>query len=656
MSFQHSKYYQQVIDLINKSEFNKAKTILENNKNEYSKDFFFYTTFGYVNDILKEYNDSEANYIRALELNNDFYDARFNLAVLYYRLKNYLKSENLFRELIKKNNKDYLSYYNLGLILFEKRDFLNSIITFRKVCDLNPKFWAAYHHLAQAYEEVKEYNLSVINYENAIKLAEDNAGLSFNNIGNVYSKIKKHNLAYKFFLKSLKYKLDKSLVYNNLAILLLEIGSIEKSILYFKKAVNFNSKNLKIQSRFIATSLYSKKHKDFYKEYILIFSKLTNDFTKNTKNFFYDINIKKLKVGFLSSDFKKHPIGYFLLDHLEKIKKNDLELHAYSNVDIKDNYTDSISKKFDYWTDVKEVSDEELILKIKNDNINILLDLSGHTGDNRINIFFSKPAPVQISWASYLASTGIKEINYILGDPYVTPIIDQNHYTEKIWQLKSIWCCLSVSDLNNLDPATETPALKNGYVTFGSFSNANKINQEVLITWSKILKNISNSILILKSFEFKQIEQIQRIKNFFSKNNIDLKRIVIEEPSERIDLLKAYNKIDIVLDTFPYSGGTTSFEASWMCVPLLTLKGNNFISKCGESINSNLNMKDWIARDTDDYINKCIFFSKNFKELDLVRDKLKLYSRSSVLFDSNKFSLEFADSLKEIWKVYLENR
>ena len=159
MSFQHSKYYQQVIDLINKSEFNKAKTILENNKNEYSKDFFFYTTFGYVNDILKEYNESEANYIRALELNNDFYDARFNLAVLYYRLKNYLKSENLFRELIKKNNKDYLSYYNLGLILFEKRDFLNSIITFRKVCDLNPKFWAAYHHLAQAYEEVKEYNL-----------------------------------------------------------------------------------------------------------------------------------------------------------------------------------------------------------------------------------------------------------------------------------------------------------------------------------------------------------------------------------------------------------------------------------------------------------------------------------------------------------------
>ncbi len=656
MSFQHSKYYQQVIDLINKSEFNKAKTILENNKNEYSKDFFFYTTFGYVNDILKEYNESEANYIRALELNNDFYDARFNLAVLYYRLKNYLKSENLFRELIKKNNKDYLSYYNLGLILFEKRDFLNSIITFRKVCDLNPKFWAAYHHLGQAYEEVKEYNLSVINYENAIKLAEDNAGLSFNNIGNVYSKMKKHNLAYKCFLKSLKYKLDKSLVYNNLATLLLEIGSIEKSILYFKKAVNFNSKNLKIQSRFIATSLYSKKHKDFYKEYILIFSKLSNDFTKNIKNFFYDKNIKKLKVGFLSSDFKKHPVGYFLLDHLEKIKKNDLELHAYSNVDIKDNYTDSISKKFDYWTDVKEVSDEELILKIKNDNINILLDLSGHTGDNRINIFFSKPAPVQISWASYLASTGIKEINYILGDPHVTPIIDQNQYTEKIWQLKSIWCCLSVSDLNNLDLATETPALKNGYITFGSFSNANKINYEVLDTWSKILKNISNSILILKSFEFKQIEQTQRIKNFFSKNNIDLKRIVIEEPSERIDLLKTYNKIDIVLDTFPYSGGTTSFEASWMCVPLLTLKGNNFVSKCGESINSNLNMKDWIARDTDDYINKCIFFSKNFKELDLVKDKLKLYSRSSVLFDSNKFSLEFADCLKEIWKVYLENR
>lgn len=656
LTFQKSKYYQETISLINDSEFKKAKIILEDNKNKFLSDCLFFTTLAYINDQLEEYKDSESNYLKALNLDHNFYDAKFNLAALYYKLKNYSKSENLFKELIKLNSRDYLSFYNLGLILFERKDYKGSIIIFKNVCELNSKFWPAYHHLAQTYEEIEQYNLSIINYENAIKFGNNNAGISYNNLGNVYLKLKNFDLAYINFLKSLKYKLDKSLVYNNLAILLLETASVEKAILYLKKAVNFNPKNSKIQSRLIATSLYSSKHKKFYAKYISDFDKFLN-YSKNiNKTFSYNKNLTRLKVGFLSSDFKEHPVSYFLLDHLENIKKNDLELFAYSNLNSKDYYTYKISKKFDHWTEVKELSDQELVSKIKNDNINILIDLAGHTGDNRINIFFQKPAPVQVSWASYLASTGINEIDYIFGDPYVTPLVDQKKYIEKIWQLKNIWCCLSVKDLNNIDLSKQTPAITNNYITFGSFSNANKITFEVLSVWSKILKSVPKSKLILKSFEYQQTKQSERIFNFFKKFDIDLSRIIIEKSSERIDLLKTYNKLDIVLDTFPYSGGTTSFEASWMCVPIITLKGDTFVSKCGESINSNLNMKDWIANSKDEYVEKCINFSKDFKELDLVRNKLKLYSRSSVLFDSNSFSLEFSDSLKKIWKVYLQNK
>jgi tetratricopeptide (TPR) repeat protein len=654
LTFEKSIYYQDIINLINVSEFKKAKIILEDNKNKFLDDCLFFTTLGYLHDHLQEYEDSEINYIKALHLKSNFYDAKFNLAVLYYKLKNYLKSENLFRELIESNSKDYLSFYNLGLVLFEKKDYKNSIIIFKNVCELNYKFWPAYHHLARTYEEIEEYNLAIINYENAIKFGNINAGISYNNVGNIYLKLKKYNLAYTNFLRSLKFKLDKSLVYNNLAVLLLETGSVEKAILYFKKAVNFNPNNLKFQSRLIATSLYSAKHKNFYAKYISDYGKFLNDSKNTVKEFSYSKNLKKIKVGFLSSDFKEHPVSYFLLDHLENIKKNDFELFAYSNLNSKDDYTYKISKKFDHWIEVKELSDKELISRIKNDNINILIDLSGHTGDNRTNIFFQRPAPVQISWASYLASTGINKIDYIFGDPYVTPLTDQKKYTEKIWQLKNIWCCLSVRDLNNLSLVAQTPAIKNNYITFGSFSNANKINFEVLSAWSRILKSIPKSKIFLKSFEYQQIKQTERIINFFKNHDIDLSRIITEEPSERFDLLKTYNKLDIVLDTFPYSGGTTSFEASWMCVPILTLKGDIFVSKCGESINSNLNMQDWIATTIDEYVEKCVNFSKNFQELDSVRNKLKLYSRNSFLFNSNAFSLEFSHSLKKIWKIYLE--
>ena len=316
MTLQNSEYYQKIINLINESEFKKAKIILEDNKNKFLNDCLFFTTLAYINDQLEEYNDSESNYKKALDLDSNFYDAKFNLAVLYCKLRDYLKSENLFKELIKLNSKDYLSFYNLGLILFEKKDYKNSIIFFNNVCALNSKFWPAYHHLAQAYEEIEQYNLSIINYENAIKFGNSNAGISYNNLGNVYLKLKKYNLSYINFLKSLKYKLDKSLVYNNLAILLLEKASVEKAILYFKKAVNSNPKNSKIQSRLIATSLYSPKHKNFYAKYISDYEKFLNNFKNITKTFSYNKDLYKIKVGFLSSDFKEHPVSYFLFDHL----------------------------------------------------------------------------------------------------------------------------------------------------------------------------------------------------------------------------------------------------------------------------------------------------------------------------------------------------
>jgi predicted O-linked N-acetylglucosamine transferase (SPINDLY family) len=357
----------------------------------------------------------------------------------------------------------------------------------------------------------------------------------------------------------------------------------------------------------------------------------------------------------LSADFKRHPVGYFLLDHLDNFKKFGLELFGYSNLEEKfsDDYTKKISIKFNSWNNIKFFSDEDLVLKIKNDRINILIDLSGHTGDNRINIFKIRAAPIQINWAAYLASTGIKEMDYILGDRYVTPISDQHKYSENIIQLEKIWCCLSVSDLKSLKLAIHTPAIKNKYITFGSFANANKINKKVLKTWLKILINIPNSKLLLKSFEFKINNQIDRIESFFLRNNINKNRIIIEKPSDRLELLNSYNNIDIVLDTFPYSGGTTSFEASWMCVPILTIKGNYFISKCGESINSNLNMKDWITNNLEDYVAKCILFSKDFEILDKIKNKLILNSRNSNLFNSEKFSEEFSKTLKFAWNRFI---
>jgi predicted O-linked N-acetylglucosamine transferase (SPINDLY family) len=216
-------------------------------------------------------------------------------------------------------------------------------------------------------------------------------------------------------------------------------------------------------------------------------------------------------------------------------------------------------------------------------------------------------------------------------------------------QLKNIWCCLSTSDIANIIPSS-LPVSKNGYITFGCFNNPNKITENFINICSKILLNVENSKICFQSPQFVESINRKKILKLFEKNSITSNRIIIGYEAERIKLIKSYNNIDIALDTFPYNGGTTSFELSWMCVPLLTMKGDRFISKCGESINYNLNMKELIADNDFEYVKKAIFFSKNIKELQEIKKRLIDYSRKSDLFNMNKFVREFSENLINICK------
>lgn len=663
MSFKQTKVYKEIIDLIKIKSFDKAKEIFNNNQKQYQNDASFFSLLGYFYDFSNNYTEAKKYYLEAISLDPEIFDAQLNLAILYLKVRDFNSSEIIFKHLSKKKE-NCLVYYNLGLLQFEKKNYTEAILSFKKAIFQEPNFFPAQHHLAMTYEVIGNYSLAIDIYQKLIKnnIGRFNLGIIYNNIGNVYFNIKNFNLAYNYFLKALNCLSEKGSVYNNLGYLCFQIGYLEKSILYFKRATKEDETNFNYHSRFIATSLYSYNHKDLYNEHTKKFNLALEKLKSNKKNQYvsvFDLEKfkNKLRIGFLSSDFKRHPVSYYLLDHLDELKKYDLELHGYCNLEEKfyDDYTIKISKKFNFWNNIKFLNDIDLVSKIKKDKINILIDLSGHSGDNRINVFALKPAPIQINWAGYLASTGIKEIDYILGDKIVTPKSHQDKYSESILQFKKLWACLSVSDLKSLKFADNTPAINNKYITFGSLANANKINKKVLNTWLRILKHVPNSKLFLKSFEFKIQSHIERVKFFFLNNNIEKSRIILEEPSDRPETLNAYNNIDIVLDTFPYSGGTTNFEASWMCVPILTLKGDNFISKCGESINLNLNMEEWIAEDIEDYINKCILFSKDLNLLNKIKKKLIFNSRNSDLFNSENFSKDFSEILKMVWKNFVNN-
>ena len=443
-------------------------------------------------------------------------------------------------------------------------------------------------------------------------------------------------------------------VYAKLGSCFSSVGNIEKTIENYEKSFDLD-KSYKILSSLIFCSNFKKNYSS--KENNELINKF-NFFVPRIKNtlesFNYKQNIEKFNIGFVSGDLRKdHPVGNILYDFLKNLKDN-FKLYAYYNNEEDEQLTNDFKKLFNKWENIEKSDDLDVVKKIKQDNIHVLIDLSGHTNKNRLSVFANKAAPLQITWSGYLNSTGLPEINYIIGDPYVTPATAQNQLSEKILQMPSIWNCFSIPQYTNLKINLETPVLKNKFVTFGAFHQIKKINDNVIKLWSKILLNIKQSVIIIRAPELDDKIIKNNLYNQFSIHGVNSSKLILEGFISRENLLSEYNKIDIFLDTFPYNGGSTSFECAFMGVPMLTLKGDRFLSRCGESINSNLEMHEWIDNDQEEYYKKAVKFSENVDNLNLIRSNLHSKAINSPLFDSKKFAKDFEIIIKDLLLTHLK--
>ena len=281
-----------------------------------------------------------------------------------------------------------------------------------------------------------------------------------------------------------------------------------------------------------------------------------------------------------------------------------------------------------------------------------MIDLNGYTFGNRLNIFLNRVAPIQILWLGYCNSIGLNNMDYMISDENCIKDNEQHNYTEKIIFLPKIWN--SMSNPTNLPVISELPYLKRKIFTFGSFNNFQKISSKTIEIWSKILNN-TNSRLVLKNSIIDNEEINQNLREKFFDNKVKEEQIqILNFQKNSFDHLSFYNDIDLALDTFPYNGVTTTFESILMGVPVLTLKGFNFNSRCGESINKNLKLENFIAESYDDYYLKAINLYKNIDYLKNLRKELRNSAISSPLFDNKNFALVFSKKIKKIWENFIK--
>ena len=301
------------------------------------------------------------------------------------------------------------------------------------------------------------------------------------------------------------------------------------------------------------------------------------------------------------------------------------------------------------WFDLQEFNNQKVAEIIQEKNIEILFDLVGYTNSKRIEIFNSRVAPIQISWLAYCNTTGFDTVDYILADKNLIYENEYNLYSEKIIKLPNIWnahCGFKYERKFN-----ELKALNQKYFTFGSLNNFMKISDETIDAWSMILTKVKNSILILKSSNFCNEEILM---NKFKSNGVEDKIKILRKANflKHEDHLNLYKNIDLCLDTFPYNGVTTTFEALWMNVPVIVLKGNNFVSRCGESIMKNSKNDFLVANNVDDYVSKSVSLSQDLNKLDKIRKTIYETILSSVIFDTKKFSEDFNQTVYSIYNSY----
>ncbi len=427
----------------------------------------------------------------------------------------------------------------------------------------------------------------------------------------------------------------------------------EEKIAAVKKVINKNGLSKVLGSSYITGQMYisdwkQKNFAEFQKKFSNIFSVLNSK--KLGK---IDLAKKKIKVGFYSPDFKQHPTFYFIKDLIKNLKQTKFETIALSlsKIHQHDKITDEYLNLFDGWINLGDKLDQEIVNTIQNENIDILIDLVGLWAYNRINIFNTRICPLQISWLGFNNSTGLKEVDFILADKN-TVKDEEKEYETKIYKLPKIWnshCGFEYKRVYN-----ELPYKKNNYFTFGSFNNFMKVNDEVLDTWIEILKKVKNSKLVLKS-SLLLCEEV--IKKKFEKEGLK-NSVEILKKTKREDFishLNLYNKIDLCLDTFPFTGVTTTFEALWKNVPVISKAGYNFNSRCGESILRNANIENFIAKSNSDYVQKAVFYAKNINELEKTRNNLFDKIQKTPLFDTKGFSDDFSEALVNMQKLISKN-
>jgi protein O-GlcNAc transferase len=542
------------------------------------------------------------------------------------------------------------AHFNLGNVLGRQGRLNEAVASYRRAIELQPNGIASHFNLGNALKSQGKPDEAIASYRRAIALDPAQYTAHFNLANVLWERGKSAEAAVSYW-QSLKLKPDYASAYNNIAAMLWARARTGEATAYHRRALELAPDNRAFHSNLLFCLQYDPamtpgallvEHRAYGASLPAAPRVHANPRDPD----------KRLNIGYVSPDLHQHPVGFLLTPVLAAHDRNNFAIHCYYGHRAEDGITAFLKGRAHVWRSTAGIGDDAMSAMIEQDAIDILVDLSGHTAENRLPVFARRPAPVQATWAGYEGTTGVTAIDYLITDRWQSPPGSERYAVEKLLRLPDGYLCWAVP--SHAPDVAALPASDAGAVTFACLNNLAKINAVVIALWGQLLRQLPASRLVLKSRELRDPAARERIHALFAVEGVATARVVLEEPSPHPEYIARYNDIDIALDPFPFSGGATTIEALWMGVPVVTLGGERFASRHSLSHLNNAGLGELVADSPEAYLRIASQLAHDLPRLAALRAGMRERLRGSPLLRSERFTRGLEQAFRAMWRQWCE--
>ena len=578
-----------------------------------------YSNIGQAYQDANQLDTAEHNVLKALAIQPDHQNSLWNLAIIRQRQDKIDEAVALYRQLLALNPDLLKALRNVAALEFNRKHYQEAAAYYDHILTLEPGDGESWANNAWSKRRLEQYPAAAAAYRKALEAAPDNADLWFG-LG-----------------KCLHFTLD-----------------FAGACAAIERGLAFDPDNLDAQVSLVLNRQYvigqaEQTAQDSFR--------LGQTYCRLAKENGRQqpapkaVPKKRLHIGVVSSDLRRHPVGLFSKGVFLAEEARQYDWTAYANSNVFDEVSEVLRPTFRQWHLIKDWTDTQVTEQIRADGIDILIDLNGYTAGHRMDVFALQPAPVQITWLGYFFTSGLPTMQAILADPYCVPAHEEHLYSEKVYRLPHTRLCMTPTEVDA--PVNTLPALERGHLTFGCFQNLTKINDTVLQLWAAIARKIPTAHWHFQNLRLgADSEDLPVFRQKLEQFGFPMQQVHCCVATHYSDYFPTYNHIDLILDTFPFPGGTTTVDALWMGVPTLTLTMEGMLARQGEQLLSAAGLPDWVCTRVEDYLSKAFTWGDpaNWPKLNELRQNLRTQVLASPVYDTDRFARDWFETVGHIWQ------